>query len=1248
MSGTREKFNAVFLAAVMVLSMVAFSTAFAGSAAALQNDADIDTSQDVTTAGVDTGLEVSLSNISGNYTGTSQGSIEALSVDLSAYSGSADLTSLTGNDVNISIDGTDATDAGIGVADYNVVVDPDGTSNNALVAFEFVDGSGTPVAVDFNGNDTATIDIANSGNFTNPTTTDSDTAVVVGFHPTSADPADDATTDTDGYSVTAPSVEVTPDPGVTTVGSAVDYTVNVTDSNNEGIDGASVDIANAGGTDNLTDDSTGASNLSTTISTGSDGLATISLQNVTATGGDGIGTFDFTATEQLSSDAVSQTVTHQSSSQNTVLIQGEISNDANPPEELDDSGNVSITITSDGPIGTIVDSRNISEFDTLANDNSLVEEASFSDNGGDPGTYQVRLQSSQSQIYTFDAEPVGALTGQVEAFDGPTRNIAPGQSDTRNLRLSEVINPTDINVVNVDPSSTPDIEQTVDVTVEVTSADLGGSVLSDTPVQASVNNSETTSGVANFNNIDINGTATDETKNTDSNGQATFSVSVDGSPVSDIEEVIETQIEFTATDGNNVQTSQDLEFIPSVGDTGTLSGTVDVVDENVTLGTQSNIENTAGVEVHAVQEDRVLSDSVRVVDQSDNGNAVVESINSTNISDTLDQIGIDDFDDADASIVTPTFSGGVAGEETGLGDVELDTGDQFRVVTFEDGEEVTLDPRSNYLVRNPSSVELIENESDQSVEIFDNDGGSPAEFELAFLSNASYQVQQKVVIQNDSTEETVSVFQNITVDEGPNNGPLQANTEDVFDASEDLTYEGVENRFDDSDRTVQTDTTNEQGNFELLNLPTDAGSAQDYVVMAGGSDTGTANTEYGFANFAGYDTVAVEANTAGSQLDTDLSVQEFEPVNQFAYNLDVTVDNGAKSVEAPIDEPVSVEVSATQRELGTNDEQPAEGIEITLEALNSNIGELADTTPVLDSNGEATTTFTGDSPQVGQTNISATFDAPSGPVSTEGGEQATVDIFQDAQITGDVVDDSTPSDNLPGAEVTLTEENATGTFVEIANTTAGPAGSFSFTGEDGVRSGENYTVEASFTDEEGNEGTGFAQIFEIPGGTTNADIVIEDVIAPEGFEVEDGSLEAPASAAPGEEIEVSANVTNTAGEEATSPVTFVFDGSDVEDQDVTLDAGATDPVSFTVTVPDVADGDYEHGIETDIDSETATITVEEDAPAYYTLKLSNSIADRAAQTTTISTFANHRQSGSTALLPRSVYRYTRTHTGGLR
>jgi len=62
----------------------------------------------------------------------------------------------------------------------------------------------------------------------------------------------------------------------------------------------------------------------------------------------------------------------------------------------------------------------------------------------------------------------------------------------------------------------------------------------------------------------------------------------------------------------------------------------------------------------------------------------------------------------------------------------------------------------------------------------------------------------------------------------------------------------------------------------------------------------------------------------------------------------------------------------------------------------------------------------------------------------------------------------------------------------------------------------------------------------------------------------------------------------------------------------------------------------------------ATITVEEDAPAYYTLKLSNSIADRDVHAAIISIFSTHRQSGSTALLPHSVYRYTRTHTGGQR
>ncbi|QAY18930.1 surface glycoprotein [Halorubrum ezzemoulense] len=871
----------------------------------------------------------------------------------------------------------------------------------------------------------------------------------------------------------------------------------------------------------------------------------------------------------------------------TVLIEGDVSDDTLPFTKIEDSGNISITVENDTAV--VVNSVNFSDFDTLAANNSLVERANFVEGSGgeDVDQYTLELASNASQTYTFTAEPVGDLQGDFAAFAGPTRNISAGQSDTRNIRLERLITPDDINVTDVSPSSPADIDDTVDVTVEVTTDDTSPSgALADTPVVATVNDSETTNPSGSYSDIFIDSDGGDETTNTNSNGQATFSVNVSGTP-GDIEQTIETQIDFTATEGDDVSTSQDLEFVPSIGDTGTLSGTVDVVDENITLGTQSNIENKAGIEVHAVQKDRVVGDSVRVV-ANNNG---VESINSTNIAATLDQIGIDDFNDTNASIVTPNF-GTLSGEETRNGDVELGTGAQFRVVTYEGGEAVVQDPRSDYLVRNPQDVEVIENETDQSVEIFDNNGSS-AEFELAFLSDASYQVQQKVVIQNDSTEERVSVYQNITVDEDLN-GSFQGTPEDTFDASEDLTYEGTEARFGDEDRTIQTDVTNEQGNFELLNLPTDAGSSLDYVVMAGGSDTGSASTEYGFANFAGYDTVSVDANERSGQLDTDLSVQEIEPTDQFAYSLDVTVDNGDKSVEVPIDEPVSVEVSATQRELGTNNNESAEGIEISLEATDQNVGDLADTTVTTDANGEASTTFTGDSPTVGETNISASFDAGNDVFTTEGGEQATVDVFQDAQITGDVVDDATPSNNLPNAEVTLTEENATGDFVEIANTTAGPGGSFSFTGGDGVRSGENYTVEATFTDEEGTEGNGFAQIFEIPGGTTNADIVIEDVVAPEGFDIEDGSLQAPPEAASGDEIEVSANVTNTAGEEATSDVTFVFNGSDVTSQEITLDAGETSAVSFTVTVPDVADGDYQHGIDTGIDSERATLTVTAD------------------------------------------------------
>ena len=92
------------------------------------------------------------------------------------------------------------------------------------------------------------------------------------------------------------------------------------------------------------------------------------------------------------------------------------------------------------------------------------------------------------------------------------------------------------------------------------------------------------------------------------------------------------------------------------------------------------------------------------------------------------------------------------------------------------------------------------------------------------------------------------------------------------------------------------------------------------------------------------------------------------------------------------------------------------------------------------------------------------------------------------------------------------------------------------------------------------------------------------------FEVSD--LEAPAEAEAGDQIDVSANVTNAGTEAGEQAVDFVFDDTVAASQNVSLNASETRAVTFAnVTVPNV-DGTFEHGIFTENDGQTATIDVE--------------------------------------------------------
>jgi|AntRauTorcE11897_2_1112592.scaffolds.fasta_scaffold00010_123 PKD repeat protein len=128
-------------------------------------------------------------------------------------------------------------------------------------------------------------------------------------------------------------------------------------------------------------------------------------------------------------------------------------------------------------------------------------------------------------------------------------------------------------------------------------------------------------------------------------------------------------------------------------------------------------------------------------------------------------------------------------------------------------------------------------------------------------------------------------------------------------------------------------------------------------------------------------------------------------------------------------------------------------------------------------------------------------------------------------------------------------------------------------------------------------------------GTNDATLSVEgDEPAPDpepdpaNFQV--SNLNAPDSATQGDAIDVAADISNAGEQEATRTVEFRLDveddgfGDDDDDvvisEDVQLDPGESTTVTFSdIDTSGLDAGDFEHGVFTDDDSETATLSVEE-------------------------------------------------------
>jgi len=156
-----------------------------------------------------------------------------------------------------------------------------------------------------------------------------------------------------------------------------------------------------------------------------------------------------------------------------------------------------------------------------------------------------------------------------------------------------------------------------------------------------------------------------------------------------------------------------------------------------------------------------------------------------------------------------------------------------------------------------------------------------------------------------------------------------------------------------------------------------------------------------------------------------------------------------------------------------------------------------------------------------------------------------------------------------------------------------------------LQGGEDGSTEVSLGPAAGNDGV---LVFDEGGtgydvtGTSGATLSVT-APSPEPADFQVSNLEAPDSATQGDSIDVSAEITNAGEETGTQTVEFGIDldgdGTFADDellasQDVTLAGGADDTVQFGALDTSGFDaGDYTHGVITDNDSATATITIEE-------------------------------------------------------
>ncbi|WP_241964320.1 BGTF surface domain-containing protein [Halorubrum sp. 48-1-W] len=561
---------------------------------------------------------------------------------------------------------------------------------------------------------------------------------------------------------------------------------------------------------------------------------------------------------------------------------------------------------------------------------------------------------------------------------------------------------------------------------------------------------------------------------------------------------------------------------------------------NVTL----ELEDTDDAYVQIGDEDSGFVDIVYVEDDDGDGEVSFQ-INTRTLGN--DDVGFDQVYDSEEDIVESAIHGG------------FDEGDDIRVED-EDGDELGTDidtyleeldlidggeDGTDQLVRplQATSYDLAANGNEVFVVNDDDESELDDEIDLATL---------------ELTEPGVDGLQTWTA---PSDAADEDdNLEDVLDAVNESTEIAEDDRL-----VIQAEASGIYGHmvalddngFDALN---DGFSAGTLDVLANGDDW-----EGEGVNFE------VEADDAtGNQDATSLDLSDAENDDIF-----VLVDNEEGQMYVIVDTSSSdafdgnldpdADFSAELEYEGDGDDRFEFADDSFLGGASGDTGEPA--FPYFPAGDDVTQTESTDFSIV---ESDASFD------NLNEDDQVEVAIGDSATVSGE-------TNVAPGSDASVrvrSDDGVTPSFVETSDVDIESDGSF----------------ETDFDLSEQSEGDTGTVDFRVAGSSVaDSDMVlVEEEEETANFEVSDLDPQ-DVTVTQGDAIDVSATVENTGEATATQTVEFQVDGDVVADQDVELEGGEDTTVEFTdIDTSGLDAGDYEHGVFTDDDSQTATLTVEED------------------------------------------------------